>query len=444
MQTQKSTAATGDAPQVLPRWLVWCYLALLLMTTGVWVRAFLQEPNVMAFAWDRDFSGVYVGAQMVATGRGPDLYDLELQRSRMDAAILPYHRRTMLPFVYPAYVAVLLSPLGKMPLSEAFLVWTGINLLATAWTAKQMLALGGGPARRRAAVLIAFLVWTPLQLTLLHGQFGMICTLGFTQGMVSGKAGKAWQAGCCLALGLFKPQLLVFPLIALCLWRCWRALAGFLTSSAIVLGISFAKLGFWVPAYLRLIARFSSMGREVSRYPATMHNWRGLVAVLLGSDTSFAARTLLMALSLGSLVLLIAICRRGKDVLPGGRSLPHDWQARFALVILLGLLVSPHLYLHDCILAAPALVVLFRVVSDLPFPRTNGKTNAGGRPAKAMAWLIGVAPFVCFAAQFGIWPQASRIQLVPWTMGSLVVVSVLVLRGRAGLPVSPPTMHTGA
>ncbi len=240
----------------------WCGV-----TTSVWVKAFLQEPSVIAFAWDRDFSSVYVGAHVVASGRGPQLYDLGLQRSLMDAAILPYHRRTMLPFIYPAYVAVLLSPLGQMPLSRAFLVWTGINLLATAWTAKQLFALGGGSPQRRAAVLVAFLVWMPLQLTLLHGQFGMVCTLGFTQALISLKAGKPWQAGCWLALGLLKPQLLAFPLIALCLWRCWRTLAAFLTSSATVLGISFAKLGFWVPAYLRLIAGFSSMGREVSRIP---------------------------------------------------------------------------------------------------------------------------------------------------------------------------------
>ena len=444
MQTQEPTAATGDVPPVLPRWLVWCYLALLVMTMSVWVKAFLQEPNVMAYAWDRDFSSVFVGAQAVASGRGTQLYDLGLQRSLMDVAILPYHRRTMLPFIYPAYVAVLLSPLGKMPLPGAFLVWTGINLLATAWTAKQLLGLGGGSPQRRGALLVVFLVWTPLQLTLLHGQFGMVCTLGFTQAMISLKAGKPWQAGCWLALGLLKPQLLAFPLISLCLWRCWRTLAAFLASSAIVLGISFVKLGFWVPAYLRLIAGFSSMGREVSRYPTAMHNWRGLVAVLLGSDTSVAARGLLMALSIASLLLLVWVCHRGMRALPDGSSLPRDWQARFALAILLGLLVSPYLYLHDWVLAAPALVALFRVVSDLPFLRTNGRTNGTDRAAAAMAWLIGVAPFVCFAAQFGIWPQASRIQLVPWAMGSLVVVSVLVLGRGAGLPASPPAMHTRA
>jgi hypothetical protein len=151
-----------------------------------------------------------------------------------------------------------------------------------------------------------------------------------------------------------------------------------------------------------------------------------------------------MALSVASLLLLVWVCRRDTGALPDGSSLPRDWQARFALAILLELLVSPYLYLHDWVLAAPALVALFRVVSDLPFLRTSGRTNGTGWPATAVAWLIGVAPFVCFAAQFGIWPQASHIQLVPWAMGSLVVVSVIVLRRGSGLPVSPPAMHTRA
>ena len=408
--------------QLLPRWLVWSYLALLVLTMSFWLRFLVKEPSVIAFAWNRDFSSVYVGARAVASGHSAQLYDFGLQRALMDAAILPYHRRNMLPFIYPAYVAVLLAPLGKMSLSRAFLVWTGINLLATAWTAKQLLGYGATSPRQRAALLVAFLIWTPLQLTLVGGQFGLVCTLGLAQMMLSLQAGKPSRAGCWLVLGLLKPHLLVFPLLALWLWRCWRTLASFLLSTALVFGISFAKLGFWIPAYLRFLANFSSMGRELSLWPTAMQNWRGLVAVLLGNDTSLAAHAWLTALSIASLVLLVAVCRRSQSVLPGGPSLPRDWQARFAVAVLLGLLVSPYLYLHDWVFAAPALVVLFHFASDRHSRAANGRDRWGA----ALAWLIGLAPFVCFAAQFGIWPL-SRIQLVPWYMG-LLVGAALVLQ----------------
>jgi hypothetical protein len=430
LHTQEPAQATSNAPQILPRWLVWCYVALLILTMSFWLRFLMKEPSVLAYAWNRDFSSVYVGARAVASGRGFQLYDLGVQRALMDAATMPYHRRNLLPFIYPAYVAVLLAPLGKLPLSTAFVVWTGINLLATAWTAKQLVGYGCISPRQRAALLVAFLLWTPLQLTLIEGQFGLVCTLGLTQALISLQDGKPARAGCWLALGLLKPHLLAFPLVALCLWRCWRTIGTFLIASATAFGISFAKLGFWIPRYVRFIANFNSKGPEVSLYPVAMQNWRGLVFLLLGNDSSLAARALLLALSIASLVLLVWVCRRRKDTdtSQGGSSsssslslslsmhLPRDWQARFGAAIVMGILVSPYLYLHDWVLAAPAFIALFHFAGGLR-----------ARPGKALARLVGLSPFVCFAAQFGIWPQSSHIQLVPWYMGLLVVVAVSAL-----------------
>jgi glycosyl transferase family 87 len=432
MQTQEPAHANRNAPQILARWLVWCYVALLILTMSFWLRFLMKEPSVLAYAWNRDFSSVYVGARAVASGRGFQLYDLGVQRALMDTATMPYHRRNLLPFIYPAYVAVLLAPLGKLPLSTAFVVWTGINLLATAWTAKQLVGYACISPRQRAALLVAFLLWTPLQLTLIEGQFGLVCTLGLTQALISLQSGRPARAGCWLALGLLKPHLLAFPLVALCLWRCWRTICTFLIASAIAFGISFAKLGFWIPRYLRFIANFNSKGPEVSLYPVAMQNWRGLVFLLLGNDSSLAARALLLALSIASLVLLVWVCRRRADTSQGGSSLssplssslsmhlPRDWQARFGAAIVMGILVSPYLYLHDWVLAAPAFIALFHFAGSL-------RARAG----TALVWLIGLSPFVCFATQFGIWPQSSHIQLVPWYMGLLVVLAVSAL-GRKG------------
>jgi hypothetical protein len=100
--------------------------------------------------------------------------------------------------------------------------------------------------------------------------------------------------------------------------------------------------------------------------------------------------------------------------------LPRDWQARFGAAIVMGILVSPYLYLHDWVLAAPAFIALFHFAGSL-------RARAG----TALVWLIGLSPFVCFATQFGIWPQSSHIQLVPWYMGLLVVLAVSAL-GRKG------------
>jgi len=359
------TDTTGSVPQPVANWLIGSYVLLLFVTASFWLRFLAQEPSVMAYAWNRDFSSVYVGARAVTLGFGSRLYDWRLQSALLDAAILPNHRGNMLPFVYPAYVAVLLSPLGKLSLPNAFLLWTAINLVLTAWTAKLLIAFSHTP-RQRFALLAVFLLWTPLQLTLSHGQFGMVGTLGFTQFLIAVRSGRQWQAGGWLVLGLLKPQLIVFPLVALGIWRCWNAIAAFLVSGAVVFAASFAKLGFWIPAYLRFIREINSMGQEVSFYPTGMQNWRGLVSALLGDDKSFAAQLLLIGLTVASLALLMHVCRSGARVLPRGSALPLGWEPRFGLTVVLGLLSSPYLYLHDWILAAPALFTLYGFAASSP------------------------------------------------------------------------------
>jgi hypothetical protein len=89
MHTQEPVQATNNAPQILTGWLVWSYVALLILTMSFWLRFLMREPNVLAYAWNRDFSSVYVGARAVASGRGSQLYDLGVQRALMDNATAP-------------------------------------------------------------------------------------------------------------------------------------------------------------------------------------------------------------------------------------------------------------------------------------------------------------------------------------------------------------------
>lgn len=409
----------------VPRWLGRFLAALFILELAFWSALLLKQTSVISYAYNRDFSSVYVGARAVAEGYSAQLYNLDLQRRLMDAAILPYHRANMLPFIYPAYVAVLLSPLGAISLEKAFLVWTGINFLAAGWTATRLIRYSAGPIRQRFPLLLAFFAWLPLQLTLSHGQFGLLCALAFTETVVALRAGKQWQAGGWLTLGLIKPQLLVFPLLAFLLWRFWRTLAAFVSASLVVFGISFAKLGYWIPEYIRFIGNFNQKGAEVSLYPGAMQNWRGLVYALLKTDHSFAAYGLLTVLSVGSLITMVLICYQpGSNWRDAVRwTMPDLWEARFAIAILLGILSSPYLYLHDWVVALPAAFFLFSCLRNLAVIPSN-------RSRVALSWLVGIAPFVYVAAQFGIWPASSRIQLVPWYMGMVVATAILTVRNQ--------------
>jgi hypothetical protein len=420
------TLPVRTTPFFLPRWLPWCHASLLALTLWFWSALLLSQTSLLGYVYSRDFSSVYVGAQIVAEGRGSQLYNLEVQRSHMDADLLPYHRYILLPYVYPAYVAVLLSPLAHLSLSKAFLFWAVLNFVITAWIARRLIWDRFVTPRLRLAVLIAFLTWVPLQLTLSHSQMGLLCALGFTEALSLLEARKFWQAGCWLALGLMKPQLMVLPLLSLVLWRCWRTLASFATVVLIVLGLSFAKLGLWIPAYLRFLAVFNRGGAHVSVYPTAMQNWRGLVSLLLGTDTGLVAQWFLALLTIASIGLAVFASSPGSSSnSPSPSGLPPDWQARFAVAICLGILASPYLYGHDWVIALPALIVLFSQAE-----RLSSVFDRGQRAPAILGWLIAIAPFVSFAVQFRVWPQSTRIQLLPLYMGVLSGIATLVLRSR--------------
>jgi len=413
------TLPARTKPFFLPRWLPLCHASLLALTLWFWSALLLSQTSLLGYVYSRDFSSVYVGAQIVAEGRGAQLYNLEVQRSRMNADLLPYRRYNLLPYVYPAYVAVLLSPLAHLSLSKAFLFWAFLNFAITAWIARRLIWDRFVTPRLRLAVLIAFLTWVPLQLTLGHSQMGLLCALGFTEALTLLEARKFWQAGCWLALGLMKPQLLVLPLLSLVLWRCWRTLASFATVVLIILGLSFAKLGLWISAYLRFLAVFNRGGAHVSVYPTAMQNWRGLVSLLLGTD--LVAQWFLALLTIASIGLAVFVSFPSSD----SSELPPDWQARFAVAICLGILASPYLYGHDWVIALPALIVLFSQAE-----RLSSVFDRRERAPTILGWLIAIAPFVSFAVQFGVWPQSTRIQLLPLYMGVLSGIATLVLQSR--------------
>ena len=425
MEIQKRRVVAKE-PQLLPRWLPWTHAALLALTIWFW-WSFLHGASLHGYIYKRDFASVYVGARAVSEGLGSQLYDLETQRKIMDAAILPYQRKNLLPYIYPAYVAVLFSPLGAITLDKAFLIWTGINVVVMAWIARRVTQYVRGSPRERLGILVAFFAWVPLQLTLSHGQLGLPCALAITETIFSLQARRPWQAGWWLALALLKPQILLLPLLALLIWRCWRTLTAFVAAVVVVAGVSFAKVGFWIAGYLRFIVEFNGRGAEVSLYPRVMQNWRGLITCLFGDDRSIAAQSLLVALSAASLIAVVVVCYRRGDGPRFDPRLPSRWQARFAVAVSLGILSSPYLYPHDWVVAVPALIALFCLAREL----SSEPENRSRRAAVVLLWLIALAPFVVFAAQFDFMPGRSPIQLVAWYMGLLTFTAVVTLR-RAG------------
>src|SRR5438309_624090 len=123
-----STPILGtNGPPYLANWLRWELAALFAMGAVFWGTFALSQTDVQTFSHNVDFVGILIGPRIVAAGLGSQLYDLQVQSTFSAQAIQPY-RHSVMPFVYPAYVAVVLRPLAAPSLATAVKIWLAVNL----------------------------------------------------------------------------------------------------------------------------------------------------------------------------------------------------------------------------------------------------------------------------------------------------------------------------
>jgi hypothetical protein len=151
--------------------------------------------------------------------------------------------------------------------------------------------------------------------------------------------GRAWRAGCILALVTIKPQLAIPMLLALAFARNWKAISAFF-------GASFGL--FWVSAALvgwRTAIRFPLVLRQFSQLPLglggpdlrLMPTVRGILYTALHSRIPInSLEKLTIVLSL-ALMMTVGVSLRNRESLTLG----------FALVIVVTLLTSYYGYMHD-------------------------------------------------------------------------------------------------
>jgi hypothetical protein len=140
--------------------------------------------------------------------------------------------------------------------------------------------------------MLAFL---PTHFALAHGQVSIVILLIYTIVFAALKSNLEFAAGCILALGNIKPQL-VLPFFAVLLFRRqWRFVGGFVAGSAFLFGISIAMIGTSFPAeYLTLLAHFGQPPIAAVVNPRVMANARGLAAVVAGESTLLRGITIVL------------------------------------------------------------------------------------------------------------------------------------------------------
>ena len=295
-----------------------------------------------------DFVPLYAAGKLVLESPG-DLYDPAAQlRVEKESTGMPLQENDLLPFPYPPFVAVAFSVPALFDFSSAyrlFLLFNFASLLLTVYLLIRELGLD--PSRTQALVFL-ITAFFPVYVTLTQGQlsliFGLIYTVFWLRLPRGNSSHSFWWAG--LLTG--KPPLLPVPVFTLATRRQWSPLAGLAGASLLLWGLPLLWTGPAVLSdYVRLLANIGS-----SRYESVS---RSAMCGLRGLDFWLGAGNLVWIA--GTLMLLATLwITRGWTLNRWGR----------CSLILSTLVLAPHLYLHDLVLALPALAL---VLKELPVVR---------------------------------------------------------------------------
>jgi hypothetical protein len=351
-----------------------------------------------SLAGNADFRNLYAAGYIVRSGQADRLYDYQLQQQIQGAVTT---RPGLLPFVYPAYTALLFAPLSLLGYRGAYALFFAINLLLL-WIAARLV---------RSSLPHLAALWTPLPITLffcflpatvalMHGQTSILLLTLYCAAFASLRRAKPLQAGIFLGLGIMKIQFTLPLALLFIAWRRWRVASG------ITCGVVAAILAsLWVTG------------------PGTfLQYWRSLLLAATDAHQSMAPMPVdMMANLFGFAQILAAGNAWGAYLAAVGALLLFVWLARrpasLALAIVGALLISRYMGVHDLTLLL------------LPIALTLDRFLAQRDEARARAGAV-----LCLVLLF---PPVYRLLLV-WRLVACLVIVLLPL--LAFLP--PPLQQT--
>lgn len=298
-----------------------------------------------------DFTIFYTAGKCILQGRGRQLYDLETQFAiQREFASEVKHRENPLPFNHPPFEALLFAPLARLPYVAAYLVWAAFNISLILGFCKVLRPwLPSLHGFLLALPLLAMFAFFPLIMALLQGQDSILLVFLYGLAFSALAKGRGFVAGLCLALALFKFQLVLPFVVVLLVRRQWRAVAGFGIASCVLLLVSAAVVGWTgVMAYPGFVLSLSRSGAQAGIYPRDMPNLRGLVAGSL--HLAGPPATLLIIVLSIALLALAAYWWHGQ---PG-----DQFVLSFSLCVTITIIISYHLLVHDLSLLILTILLL--------------------------------------------------------------------------------------
>ena len=304
-----------------------------------------------------DFRAYYSAGYLIRTGHRTQIYDYPEEQSVQSSLIS--NEQLALPFIHPAYEALLFVPFSLFGYRAAYLLFLALNvglMYCTYRLLRQDSIRGTHDSNRFLPLLLGGFL--PVSIALMQGQDSLLLLALLCAVQVALTAGSELAAGAILALGLFRFQIAI-PIVCLYfVWRKWRVVGGFVVSAAAVTALSIGITGLGAArTYLELLRSVGSgADRFVPQVVSMMPNLRGLVETLAGGSLRHSTQLWLIAGL--SLVAFFWCGLRTKG---------------FATAVTLGVLVSYHALPHDLsLLIVPISFACARLVrGNSDYPRVD-------------------------------------------------------------------------
>ena len=355
---------------------------------------------------DSDFISFYTGSTIVRTGEGSRLYDSELQQTRqaelLRAESAPAKSR-FLPFINPPHAAPFFIPLSYFSFKSAAFIFLAFNCLIAVWVFRRLWQLAEGWTQSARILLVTTILGTEV---FWYGLATRTITLIIFACLIEYyrllKNGRDAGAAVWLVAATIKPQLILLPGFVSVVLRRWR-----LVLIAVSLGLLMAlcvSVGFgfqiW-PDYLRLLREVSLNGEAYGASPLLMNNLRML---LYRTVPSVAVVPLVYAGLLAGMVVTILLWRSVRA-----------FELKFALTILLGLFLAPHLNYQDTLLVFLPAAIIY------DWARSNSASQV-----RIFQWLLPVVTFTPAVLIFSGYSRALR-----WTWPLAIILLLIGLSVRA-------------
>ncbi len=357
-----------------------------------WIGFSKENGGPVGLFTQTDFPAIVIGAGLVNSGHGANLYNLDLQlreQQRIRAAgylsLSPDENKQLkYPYPYTPFLAVLWSPLSALSPLTGMAVWDLINIIGMAGGLWFLLSSLPIAKTTRLTLLLAGITCLPFIVNLEQGQSSGIVMLGLGVGIGLLRRGQDLSAGLALGLLALKVQWLPFILLVLLFKGRWRALLGVLSTGVALSLVVLLTMGTgWIPGYLNIVQSVQQYGRELLLDPWYSHSLSGGLTALLGRGAEDVVRVVNTFAMLVFAGLLLFVWR--------GMWRPGTarWDGLMSLTVLGTLFTDTQLNTHDlCLLVLPAGLI----TSGLRLSETGRKVEMRWGLLLWVAYLITALP----------------------------------------------------